>query len=198
MKKLISLLLVLVMAMSVLAGCAETPAQTEATEPSTEATEAVVVPESALEIMENTWADFPEDKKFPVGGGDMVTNTSFEGPALFDLKEVDGLTYQLQVPADQVANLDDAATMIHGMLLNNFASGALHVTGDVDAFVETMHEAIANAQWMCGFPEKMLIAVVGGEYVVVAYGLNDNVNPFETALTEAYPDTVVKYSEAIG
>jgi len=51
---------------------------------------------------------------------------------------------------------------------------------------------------MCGFPEKMLIAVVGGEYVVVAYGLNDNVNPFETALTEAYPDTVVKYSEAIG
>ena len=60
-----------------------------------------------------------------------------------------------------------------------------------------MHTQISNNPWMCGMPEKMVIAIVGGEYVLAMFGINDAVNPFETKLAEAYPDAEVKYSEAI-
>ena len=50
---------------------------------------------------------------------------------------------------------------------------------------------------MCGMPEKLIIAVVGGEYVVAGFGINDAVTPFEAAFTATYPDAEMKYNEAI-
>ena len=60
-----------------------------------------------------------------------------------------------------------------------------------------MHNAVANNQWMCGMPEKMIIAEIG-EYVLVCFGINDAINPFETALNSVYADATIKYNEAIG
>ena len=62
MKKITAMLLVLVMAVSLFAGCssnqpAETPNETTTVG-------------SALEVLENTWAQFPEDIKFYAIGGD--------------------------------------------------------------------------------------------------------------------------------
>ena len=53
-----------------------------------------------------------------------------------------------------------------------------------------------RSQWMCGFPERVMVAVVG-EYVVMVFGLNDAVNPFEAKLVEAYSFADIKYSEAL-
>ena len=65
-----------------------------------------------------------------------------------------------------------------------------------------MKDAVLGTQWMCGFPEKLAITLVGGEYVVVAFG-HDNadaplISTFQTHLTEAYPDAQVLYTENIG
>ena len=68
MKKLISLLLVLAMALSVLAGCGTTPAG-EAGNDNGGAD--VTAPASALEVLENIWALYGEDEQFPVIGGNM-------------------------------------------------------------------------------------------------------------------------------
>ena len=54
-----------------------------------------------------------------------------------------------------------------------------------------------SAQWMCGFPEKLVIADMGGNYLLIAYGLNDAINPFEAKLAEAYAGANVICSEAI-
>ena len=40
---------------------------------------------------------------------------------------------------------------------------------------------------MCGMPETMLVSVIGGEYVLMAFGINDAMTPFEAKLAEAYP-----------
>ena len=83
------------------------------------------------------------------------------------------------------------------MLANNFTCGAFKVTGDKAAFADAMHNAVANNQWMCGMPEKMIIAEIG-DYVLVCFGINDAIAPFETALNAVYADATIKYNEAIG
>ena len=90
----------------------------------------------------------------------------------------------------------EAASLVHAMNLNTFTAGAFKVA-DAAAFAETMHEAIASNQWMCGFPEKMVIATFGNEYVLAMFGLNDAINPFEEKLVAAYPEATIVYSEAI-
>lgn len=188
MKKLIALLLALTLVMGLVA-CGNNETGNETT------TEAVVKPASALEVLEKTWAAVAEDSKFFAMGGDM-NNMVDNAPGAYSLTD-EGLTATLLVPADQIANIDEAASLVHGMMLNNFTFGAYHVTGDVAAFMEAMHTAISGNQWICGQPEKLIIAVVGGEYVVAGFGINDAVTPFETAFTATYPDAEMKYNEAI-
>jgi hypothetical protein len=48
-----------------------------------------------------------------------------------------------------------------------------------------------NNQWMCGFPEKMIIVTVGDEYVVSAFGNGMVIDAFETAITTVYGDAAV-------
>lgn len=192
MKKTLSFLLALVMVLS-LAACGgnHDAEQTEApTEPPVE------VPGSALEILENTWNLFDDSEKFPVMGGDAV-NMVDGAPGEYGLADTASLEVQLLVPADQVANIDEAASLFHGMMLNNFTSGVFHVTGDAQAFANMLAEKMQNNQWMCGFPEKGMVAIIGGEYVAMAFGLNDAVNPFTAKLTQAYPEAELLFNDAI-
>jgi len=50
-----------------------------------------------------------------------------------------------------------------------------------------MKEAILNNQWMCGFPDSLLIRNFSDAYVLVAFGVNDAMTSFEKHLTKAYP-----------
>ena len=201
MKKLIAMLLALTCVFGLVA-CGGNANNDE-----TPSTEPVVKPASALEVLEKTWAAVPEDSKFPVFGGSAEYHAEQsqqdenyqipETPAAVDVKYTTTLTTVLLVPEDQIANISEAAALNHFMNGNNFTFGAYHVTGDVNAFVEAVRTAITGNQWMCGMPEKLIIAVVGGEYVLAGFGVNDALTPFETAFTATYPDAEIKYNEAI-
>ena len=188
MKKLIAMLLALTCVFGLVAcgGNADTTPET------TEAT--VIKPASALEVLEKTWAAVADDNKFPVMGGDFE-NIVDGAPGAYSLTD-EGLSSTLLIPEAEIANVDEAASLVHGMMLNNFTCGAFKVA-DAAAFAETMHGVISTNPWMCGMPEKMVIATIGAEYVVAMFGVNDAVNPFEEKLVAAYPDAVIVYSEAI-
>ena len=189
MKKLIAMILVLVMSMTMLAACGPKNDAPAADAPAE-------VPGSALEILEKVWALYGDDEKFPVMGGD--ANNMVDGaPGAFGLEDGEMATYQLLVPADQLANIDQAASLFHGMMLNNFTCGVFHVTGNANDFADAMVAAVKNNQWMCGMPETMLVGIVGGEYVVMAFGINDAMTPFEAKLMEAYPETQTIANEPV-
>ena len=190
MKKLISVVLVLVMALSVLAGCAGNNEQP--TEPQ------VSGPASALAVLENVWTLYGEDEKFPVIGGNMESPVD-GAPGAYDMAYAENLTYNLAIPAEELGNVTEAATMIHMMNANTFTAGVVKMAegADVAAFASTMHDALVNNQWMCGMPEYMVIADMGGQYVLVAFGVNDAMGPFEAKLAEAYPTATVLYGEAM-
>ena len=193
MKKIISLVLAAVMVLS-MAACNgannETPDETQAP--------AANVPGSALEILENIWNAYGEDEKFAVIGGNMEAPVD-GAPGNYDMAYAENLTWNLLVPADQLANVDQAATMIHMMNANTFTSGVVHMAAGADAaaFAAAMREAVQSNRWMCGFPETLVIAVIGGEYVLVAFGVNDAMNPFMTHFAEAYADAEILFNEAI-
>ena len=185
MKKILALILAMIMVLS-FAACGNTATE----EPSEGATEEVTVG-SALESLETVWGQFGEDEKFFTMGGDYDNMVDNAPGAVTNADFISGV---LLVPAE--TEVIEAASLVHAMNLNSFTCGAFKVA-DAAAFAETMHEAIASAQWMCGFPDKMIIATIGGEYVVAAFGVNDAMNPFEEKFVAAYPAAEIVYNEAI-
>lgn len=188
MKKLLTMLLVVMMALSVAAcgGNSESGGQADAGEIT-----------DALEILTTVWGSYEEAEVFPVAGGDSA-NANWEGPAKFDLKAADELEANFGVPADLVEQVDDAATMMHAMMANNFAVGAYHLTdgANADDFATALKDALLAKQWLCGQPEKVMIFTVG-DYVVSVYGLGDLLDAFETKLTTAYPAAKLAWEENI-
>ena len=188
MKKLLAFVLVLVMALSMVACGGNT---TEPTQPVADA------PASSLEVLQNIWALYGEDEMFPVMGGNPEGGAM--EPAVWDAAYLTDLCYSLQLTEADMESVADAATMIHMMNANTFTGAVLNLNEGVDkaAFAATAKDAVMNAQWMCGFPETLIIADMGGQYLLMAYGINDAMGPFEAKLTEAYPTASVLYNEAI-
>ena len=195
MKKLISLALVLAMALSILAGCGTTPAG-EAGNDNGGAD--VAAPASALEVLENIWAQYGEDEMFPVIGGNMEAPVD-GAPGNYDMAYVENLPFNLIVPHTELANVTEAATMVHMMNANTFTAGVVKMADGTDmaAFADTMRDALKNNQWMCGMPEHMIIADMGGNYMLIAFGVNDAMGPFEAHLAEAYAGVTPIYSESM-
>ena len=190
MKKLMTIVLAMAMLLTLFAGCGKkAPAETVPAE---------VLPGSTLEILETVWAQYGDDEKFPIIGGNIEANI-MDAPGAVDMAYAGHLNYNLLVPENKTANVTEAASMIHMMNANTFTCGVFKLTGITAAdFGAAMQAAVQNNQWMCGFPDKLLIGSFGDTYVLVAFGVNDAMNPFETHLAAAYPGMQTLYSEAIG
>ena len=221
MNKIIALLLVAVMALSLAACGTTTPAETtgttaavettvdttpaettEAVEDTTpvETTEAAVAAaeNAASKVLNNIWALYTEDTKFFAMGGDY--NAMVDGAAgVVDLAATDFLNVSLIVPEAEIANIAEAASLLHAMNANTFTGAAYVLAEGADqaAFVAAMQTAIQGNQWMCGFPETLLIAKCDGA-IVVAFGNGEVMTVFNTNLTTAYAEAEILVNEAIG
>jgi hypothetical protein len=190
MKKFVSVILALTLVLS-LAACGGKTAQETETVPAQE------LPASALQILETVWAEYAEEEKFPIIGGSMAAPVD-NAPGSFDLAD-ENITYNLLIPAEQLANVTEAASMIHMMNANTFTCAAFKLADGVTAanFGAAMKDAVLGNQWMCGFPDSLLIRAFGDSYVVVAFGVNDAMTPFEAHLSAAYPGMQTIASETI-
>lgn len=161
------------------------------------AVETVDVADS-VELLTNVWNTYEEADKFPIGGGDYENMVS-DSVGAFDVTKTEDLDSLLGMPADGATMIDDAASMMHMMNANTFTAGAYHLT---DAslkqdLADLLKDNIMNRQWMCGFPDTLLIASVGGEYMVSAFGNAEIMENFKTKLQEQYEVTEVIYEESL-
>ena len=192
MKKFISLVMVLAMMLTLLVGCGGNE-----TAPVTTDAPAAEVPATALEILEKVWADYSDDEKFAIVGGNIEAGI-MDAPGSYDMAYAENMTYNLLIPAEQLSNITEAASMIHMMNANTFTCGVFRLADGVAAadFAAAMEAAVMSNQWMCGFPETLVIAEIDG-HVLVAFGINDAMNPFQTHLAEAFAGASVLYNEPI-
>ncbi|MBO5373022.1 MAG: bacteriocin transport accessory protein [Lachnospiraceae bacterium] len=189
MKKLL-LVMMLCVSMTAFIGCGSKTEDKQKAE--------AVVETSAVEILETVWGSYAEDEKFPIGGGDSA-NIVMDVPGTFDVANTEELDATLGFPAAQAANIDDAASMMHMMNANTFTGGVYHVTdaNEVTAVADALKENIMNRQWMCGFPDTLVIMVVEDSYVVSFFGNAQIVETFKTKVTEAYSNSNIICEESL-
>ncbi len=187
MKKLVALMLAAALAVSVTACGGGT--NTETTKDDTEG-------KKAVDILTDVYAAYEEDEKFSIAGGD-YENMVMDAPGTVNVANGETLDTLLGFPADSAELLDDAASMMHMMNQNTFTAGVYHVVNadDVQTVADAIKENILNRQWMCGFPDDLVIYSVGTSYVAAVFGAEDLVDNFEEELQETYSSAKLLHEE---
>lgn len=147
---------------------------------------------SAVDVLNDVWETYGEDEMFFAMGGDM-NNMVDNAPGTYSLEDTEGMAATLYVPVDAIAQIDDAASLVHGMNLNTFTGAAFHVTdaANVETFVTTLKDNIMGTQWMCGFPDQLVIFTVHDQFVVSAFGNTEVIEIFKNKVTSVYGENAV-------
>lgn len=158
--------------------------------------DAVVSDNASVAILTDVWNAFAEEEKFPAMGGDYTTMVD-GAPGAFDITKTEDLAAMLYVPADLAEQIDEGASLLHGMNLNTFTGAALHLTdaANAESFTTALKDNILGTQWMCGFPDTLVIYTVNEEYVVYAFGNVDAIATFKAKVAEVYGDNAVLVAE---
>lgn len=201
MKKFAALFMAMAMIFA-LAACGNDDQTSESGAGSSESSESselveAIPYESEESVLAEIMKDYPEDKAFPMGGGDgenMVENA----PGKVSLENPENLENLLSIPASAVEKIDSAASLVHMMNGNMFTAGSFHLKDASTAkdFVEEVKANITSKHWLCGSPQKLLIANVG-DYVVVSYGEGEIMDTFKAQLTKNIPTAEIAAEEAI-
>lgn len=202
MKKLLAIVLAALLLLS-LAACAakgETPDATDGTT-APDVTDAPNVTESIdpLELLTTVWNAYPEDERFAAVGGDIGSeNTKENEPGVFSVADISEVDRNLGYPSARGDCLEAAASLIHMLNTNTFTAGAYQIKSgtDMDALAKDLVENIKSRQWICGFPDRLLVAYVGNCLIGV-FGADDLVQTFETQLSAAYSNVVIVSTDPI-
>ena len=154
-------------------------------------------PADSLALLTKVWDSYTDDEKFPAAGGDYETSVD-DAPGAFDPSNADNLNFLLTVPTEDASLIDDAASLMHMMNANTFTCGAFHLTSkdDADAVAQDLRDAIQSKQWMCGFPDKLVVLTLG-DYVVSCFGAEELVDEFSEKVTAAFSGASVVCDEPI-
>ena len=191
MKKIVTLLLAVAMLLTLVA-CGNGSKDTTANGEETTASQAIES-KDPLTVLQTVWASYGDDEKFAVAGGDMSEeNSKMDEPGVFSLENKEELDATLGLSAEAAEKVDSAASLVHMMNANTFTCGAFKVKNaeDVASLAEQLKDNILKRQWMCGFPDKLVVASVD-DVVLAFFGKNDNIDTFKAKLTAAYASAEV-------
>lgn len=167
---------------------------TEPTDTATEDSAATgdVTVNSAVDVLANVWATYGEDEMFFAMGGDM-NNPVDNAPGLYSMDDAEMLSFSLYIPADSIELVDEAASLIHAMNANTFTGASFHLidSANAETLATSLKDNIMNTQWMCGFPDKLVIFTVNDEYVISAFGNLDIIENFKDKVTTVYGENAV-------
>lgn len=150
-----------------------------------------------LSILSTVWNTYGEDEKFAAAGGD-YDHIVEDAPGSFDVSSAENLNSMLTFPTEDAGMIDSAASLMHMMNANTFTCGAYHVVNanDVSKLADDLHSQFQSKHWMCGFPDKLVVASMG-QYVVSFYGGQEQVDTFRDKLIGSYPTMTILYDAAL-
>ena len=147
----------------------------------------------ALELLNTVWNSYADDEKFSAAGGDMSEeNMTMNAPGNYSLDDADAIDAALGFPASSLDKIDNAASLVHMMNANTFTCGAFRVKdqNNISALASEIKDNIMARQWMCGFPDKLVIVSVDN-YIVSFFGNEEIIDQFKDKLTDVYPTASV-------
>lgn len=197
MKRWFCSLMVVGLLTVVLCGCANsTKSEGDGTE---QQTEEAVVTVDCLEFLTNVWNAMDENQRFPAAGGDFQEeNQKMDEPGKFGLEDAENVDNMLAFPASDIAKVDQAASLMHMMNANTFTCGAFHVvdSSEMNALADAVRENINKRQWMCGMPDKYVIATDGSNLVVM-FGNQELIDDFKGKMEAQFSNVKIIYDAPI-
>ena len=144
--------------------------------------------ESPVALLDGVWGTFAEDEKFPVMGGNNYETPVDDAAGEFDISDVEAATATLHITEDSLKLVDKVGTITHAMNANTFTAAAYHLAdaANAETLVNSLKDSIKSTQWMCGFPDTLIIYTVAEEYVVAAFGNAEAIESFKTKLATVY------------
>lgn len=219
MKKNTAILLTVVMLLSLMAGCtggnagdtqpSTTPTQestsptqmttapTEATTAPTEAAPVGTANTTAAQILAKIWTEYGENDRFASYGGTVEHSVS-DAPGDLDMQNTEEIITKYLLPADQLANVENGASLVHLMNSNIFTAAAFKLAdgAQVKTVAKALRDNIQKTQWLCGQPDHLLVAEVEG-HLVMAFAEKGNMDTFRQNLKAAYAEATIIYDEAV-
>jgi hypothetical protein len=212
--KVFALFLISVMLLSMLGGCRSNVPQetdghivptddstgatimTELTLPS-ELTEPMGMSESnSAKILQKIWDLYSEEERFAAYGG-AVEQSVADGPGDLDLSMTEELTSRYMLPADQLSLLQEGASLVHLMNNNIFTAVVVQVKENAQDLAKSWRSSIQATRWICGQPDRLILAQPGNGYLLMAFGSQDAMSVFKEKLMQAYSGVTMLYEEAI-
>ncbi len=143
--------------------------------------------ESPAALINSVWSTFAEEEKFPVMGGDFENMVDGEAGAI-SIADAEAVNATLHIDETGLSYVREAAALTHAMNANTFtaASYKLADAANAQALVDSLKASITSTQWMCGFPDTLIIYTVADEYVVAAFGNAEAIENFKTKLATVY------------
>lgn len=154
--------------------------------------------ETALDVLQAVVDVYGQEELFAMYGGNQE-NAVMDGPGAFDLSKTEELETTLGLPADQIPQVEDAASMVHMMNANTFTGAAYRLKEGVDGndFADTVKANILNTQWICGQPDTLLILQVDSNYIITAYGAADIIELYKNNALSALKGATVLIEASI-
>ena len=146
--------------------------------------------ESPVALLDGVWGTFAEEEKFPVMGGDFEAAVN-DAAGEFNISDVDNATATLHITEDSLKLVDKVGTITHAMNANTFSAAAYHLAdaANAETLVNSLKDSIKSTQWMCGFPDTLIIYTVAENYVVAAFGNAEAIENFKTKLATVYGES---------
>ncbi len=185
MKKIIALVTLVALLVCSLSACGSKPADDGAASM------------TAIDAMTAIWGAHAEDQKFAVMGGDFE-NVVDGAPGAFSIADAAAVDMTLGLPEAEISKVTGAASIVHMMNANTFTAAAYDLAAGTDAaaLAETIKGHLAERQWMCGFPEKLVI-LNANCVVITAFGAGDLIANFVAAAQTAIEGTTVLVDTAL-
>lgn len=166
----------------------------------TETTGGTTFPDSASgnpeSVLDAIWNAYEDDQKFPAFGGD-ATDELVEEPAGVKL-DANTLDNTYGFPGESIEKIDAAASLMHMMNANTFTCGAYSVKDgeDIEALANEIRDNILARQWICGFPDSLLIMTVDNTIISV-FGNAFAVEPFRDTAKSVHQNLTIVFDEPI-
>ena len=173
-------------------GCA--PAQTQPPTSSTSPVSQRISPPGKTNcalLLRDIWNQYDPQEQFSVYGG-MQQRPVPEAPGDLDMEEPVLWFSQYCLPAAHQQHILQGASLQHLLSGNLFTAAAFQVESDaLPAFARDWRAELLSSHWVNGPPQRLLLAQVNQEYLVMAFGSRRHTKSFQRMLLYTYPSAQI-------
>ena len=150
----------------------------------------------SAKILQRIWDQYPQEERFATYGG-AVEQSVADAPGDLDMSVTEELTTRYLLPEDQLQMVEEGASLVHLMNNNIFTAVVFRVKESPENLAKSWRSGIQATRWICGQPDRMIMAQPVEGYLLMAFGSQDAMTAFKIHLTAAFPAANILYEEAI-